>query len=118
MTADDDLDRASVARLSDHYRIESRERAAMTGYHGTAIGDIPEGWVSVTDFPTPGSAHSNTWTGPILEETDTAIRIEVWLEPLTFPKHGTIIRRTGEDQHTHPIAVEHDGVTTFPGATS
>lgn len=66
--------------------------AVLSGVAG--LVPIPDGWVQVTYFPRPGSDLASDYTAPILDETDTLIRIEVWGEPMTFLKRACIIRRS------------------------
>lgn len=65
-----------------------------TGYAGFVITSrLPEGWAQITYFPRSGSDRNDTYLGPVLDEDDWNIRIEVWDSPMTFSKTKCIIDR-------------------------
>jgi hypothetical protein len=67
-----------------------------TGFPGHLTYPLAYGWVAVTYFIFRDSDLTEEWTGPVLEETDERICIEVWGEPMTFSKDRITIRRADQ----------------------
>lgn len=70
--------------------------ALPTGKVGAiAQAELPDGWVSLTYWPTASKAATTEYSGPVLKETPNAIMVEVFGEPLALLKSRCAITRPG-----------------------
>lgn len=65
---------------------------ARSGVGSVRAGYLPAGWVSLVHFRHDLDVGTE-YHGPVLEENEQGIRIEVWGEPLTFLKANCAITR-------------------------
>ena len=74
----------NITRILDPSGKLAREVSKpRTGFVGAwAARDLPEGWVSITYWPTSNPDDAVQYTGPVLQETELTIRLEVYGEPL------------------------------------
>jgi hypothetical protein len=59
---------------------------ATSGSGHISAGNLPAGWVSVRDWK-----YSEDWHGPIVEQTDDMIMVEVWGKHLAWFKDDLTI---------------------------
>lgn len=69
-----------------------------SGFPGSMRADIlPTGWVQVAYFPYPNNPElkdvTTEYVGPLLEENDDYLLIDVFGSSMTFPKDRVLITR-------------------------
>lgn len=72
--------------------IAAPPKTPPTGHPGL-LKIIPDGWASVTYFIRDYTDDTEQYTGPVLSESERYIGIEVWGDPMWFPKNKCVIRR-------------------------
>lgn len=71
-------------------------RGSATGTPGAFDTPLPYGWVQVTHIPFSDGDFADAWTGPVVDENEHFIRLEVWHFNMTFPKRECVIKRSAE----------------------